>query len=152
MKSITKIRMVIVFFIISLILSGITAFPLQTEVKWMQQHMNLIPECFHTWLQYVIEVVSNANPILLYGTDWLAFAHIVIALFFIGVYIDPVKNKFNLLVGMIACIGIMPVIFICGPIRGIPFIHQIIDASFGIIGFIPLWYCYKKVLELETHL
>jgi hypothetical protein len=32
------------------------------------------------------------HPWLAYGTDWLAFAHIVIAVFFIGPFVDPVQN------------------------------------------------------------
>ncbi len=149
MKNIQKIRIVISFFILSLVLSGLTAFPLKTEVEFISQHIQFFPEILHPWLQQVYKTVNSADPILLYGTDWLAFAHIVIALFFIGVYMDPVKNKFNIIVGMIACVGIMPILFICGPIRGIPLLHQLIDACFGVIGIIPLWYCYKKVLELE---
>jgi hypothetical protein len=32
---------------------------------------------------------SGAYPFLAYGTDWLAFAHIVIAVFFIGPLVKP---------------------------------------------------------------
>jgi hypothetical protein len=36
-------------------------------------------------------------------------------------------------------------------LRGIPLFHQLIDCSFGIIGFIPLYYCYKKIKSLENN-
>ena len=73
-----------------------------------------------------------------YGTDWLAFAHLVIAVAFVGPLRDPVKNVWVVEWGMIACLSVIPLALICGPIRGIPFCWQIIDCSFGVVGVIPL--------------
>jgi hypothetical protein len=84
-----------------------------------------------------------------YGTDLLAFAHLVIAVAFWGPLKDPVKNIWVIQFGMIACIMIFPLAFICGPIRNIPFYWQLIDCSFGAIGLIPLYICYKNILKLE---
>ena len=39
MSLITKIRLLIVFFIIALILSGVTAFPVETELRWLQEEL-----------------------------------------------------------------------------------------------------------------
>ena len=144
-----KIRKVVSVFIVLLVLSGITAFPLVTEVDWMTSHINYFPSFFHDWIMKVSDSVHQTPSIVLYGTDWLAFAHIIIALFFIGVYIDPIKNKFNINVGIISCIAVFPLAFICGPIRGIPFYHQIIDCCFGMLGLIPLIYIKKKIKILE---
>ncbi|CAM5660696.1 hypothetical protein SALBM217S_01493 [Streptomyces griseoloalbus] len=47
-------------------------------------------------------------PFLLLGTDWLAFAHLVIAVAFYGPYRDPVRNIWVVEFGMIACAGIIP--------------------------------------------
>jgi hypothetical protein len=44
---------------------------------------------------------------------------------------------------------IFPLAFICGPIRHIPFYWQLIDCSFGIIGIIPLFFCYRWIKQLE---
>lgn len=149
MATIKQIRRLIIFFIISLALSGITAFPLQTEMDFLQEHCSSFPDFMCTWITEVNASVSKTDSIVLYGTDWLAFAHIIIALFFIGVYINPVKNKYIVQVGMIACVAVFPLAFICGPIRDIPFFHQIIDCCFGIIGFIPLKIIYNKIKILE---
>jgi hypothetical protein len=146
---ITKIRRVLAVFIILLVLSGVTAFPLVTEVDWMIAHINSFPVFFHQWIINVSQSIHQTPTIVLYGTDWLAFAHIIIALFFVGVYIDPVKNKFNITVGIIACIAVFPLAFICGPIRGIPFYHQLIDCSFGVFGLIPLVYVRTKIKKIE---
>jgi hypothetical protein len=144
-----KIRRVIIVFITLLVLSGVTAFPLVTEANWMMANLNSFPPFFHHWIKQVSDAVHQTPSVVLYGTDWLAFAHLIIALFFVGVYIDPVKNKFNITVGIISCIAVFPLAFICGPIRGIPFYHLLIDCSFGAIGLIPLLYVKHQIKLLE---
>lgn len=79
--SIKNIRRVVIVFIILLALSGITAFPLVTEVDFMLAHINSFPVFFHDWIRTVYQSVHETPSIVLYGTDWLAFAHIIIGLF-----------------------------------------------------------------------
>jgi hypothetical protein len=147
------IRCWIVFFIVSLVLSGLTAFALQTELNWLLQNWSLRNggELYY-WVRKVYEALRNTNdryPFLAYGYDWLAFAHLVIALVFIGPLRDPVRNKWIIEFGMIACMMIFPLAFIAGAVRGIPVYWRLIDCSFGIIGLIPLTICYKKIRLLE---
>ncbi len=149
MKDLTKIRMAISVFMALLILSGITAFPLRTETDFLIAHKNSFPEPLANWIQTVYDAVRQTPDVVLYGTDWLAFAHIIIALFFIPVYINPVRYKANLLVAITACGAVFILAFVCGPVRGIPFFHQLIDCAFGFIGFFPLWFVYKKIGHLE---
>jgi hypothetical protein len=147
-----KIRVWILLFIIGLVLSGITAFPIETELEWICSHLYLLPEFLHAWIQKIYSAVKDTNanyPFLSYGTDWLAFAHIVIAVAFIGPYKDPVKNIWIIQFGMIACVMVFPLAFIAGPYRGIQLYWQLIDCSFGVIGFIPLYICYKLIKKLE---
>jgi hypothetical protein len=132
-----------------LILSGITAFPLRTEMEFLMAHKNMFPNILVLWIETIYNAVNQTPDVVLYGTDWLAFAHIIIALFFIHVYIDPIRYKANLIVAMVACGAVFILAFVCGPIRGIPFFHQLIDCAFGFIGFFPLWFVYKKVVQLE---
>lgn len=148
--SIKNIRRVVVIFIILLALSGITAFPLVTEVDFMLAHINSFPAFFHDWIRTVYESVHKTPSIVLYGTDWLAFAHIIIGLFFVGVYQNPVRNKFIVNVGIVACMAVFPLAFICGPIRDIPFYHQIIDCCFGLFGVIPLLYIRYQIGLIEN--
>lgn len=89
-------------------------------------------------------------PFLLYGTDWLAFAHLVIAVFFYGVHRDPVRNIWIVEAGMVACAGIIPLALICAPIRGIPFWWSVIDMSFGVFGVIPLLILRRMIKRLEA--
>jgi hypothetical protein len=86
---------------------------------------------------------------MFYGTDWLAFAHVVIAIAFIGPFKDPVKNRWVIEFGIIACILIVPWVFVFAGIRELPFFWKLIDWSFGILGIIPLWLARKYTLLLE---
>ncbi len=115
-----------------------------------------LPPTEYSGLRYWIATVGqglayvDANyPFLLYGTDWLAFAHLVIAVAFVGLYRDPVRNKWLITFGMIACAGILPLALICGPLRHIPFYWQLIDCSFGLFGLIPLLWLRVLVKKLE---
>jgi len=127
--------------ITGLALSGITAFPLQTELGWLVQHSSSLPLTMQNWLNTIYSAIKATNqnyPYLSYGTDWLAFAHLVLALLFIGPLKDPVKNIWVIEFGMMACVLIFPLAFIAGGIRHIPIFWRLIDCSFGIIGIIPL--------------
>ncbi len=146
------IKVWILFFIIALILSGVTAFALETELFWLSSLMPDKQSGLSRWINTFYLALHNTNlkyPYLAYGYDWLAFAHLVIAVAFIGPFRDPVRNKWVIQFGMIACVMIFPLAFIAGHVRGIPFYWQLIDCSFGVIGLIPLWVCYRKIEALE---
>ena len=95
-----------------------------------------------------LETTGREYPFLAYGTDWLAFAHLVIAVAFWGPLRDPVRNIWVVEFGMIACLLVIPLALICGPIRGIPFCWQLIDCSFGVFGLIPLAIVRRLILSL----
>ena len=147
-----KIKILIILFIVGLVISGVTAFPIETELAFVNAQTSSFPDYFQNWINQVYLAVKSTNdnfPYLSYGTDWLAFAHIVIAVSFIGPLKDPIKNIWVIQYGMIACVMVFPLAFIAGPIRGIPFYWQLIDCSFGVFGFALLFYCYKSILRLE---
>jgi hypothetical protein len=153
MKLIVKIRLLILFFMTALILSGVTAFPVETELQWLLSHPSLVPSFAQTWLQNVYDALKETNtkyPMLAYGYDWLAFAHIVIAMMFIGPLKNPVKNIWVIEWGILSCIAVIPLAFIAGPIRHIPLFHILIDCSFGVIGIIPLLICRRWIKQLEA--
>lgn len=147
-----QVKRWIILFIVFLVLSGITAFPLVTELAFLTSHVTAFPAFMQEWILEInaaIQQVSAEHPQLQYGTDWLAFAHIVIATAFIGPLQDPVRNSWVIRFGMIACVMVLPLAFIAGPIRGIPFYWQLVDCSFGVLGLIPLYLCYRKIIMLE---
>jgi hypothetical protein len=153
LKQKTLIRRWLIFFMIALALSGMTAFPLESELRglaasWPGDRRSAL----YGWVQRVYAALRQTNtrfPYLAYGYDWLAFAHLVIAIAFIGPYKDPVRNKWVIEFGMISCALIFPLAFIAGAVRGIPVYWRLIDCSFGVIGLIPLTICYRKIGMLE---
>ena len=150
-----RIRVLIGIVIAGLVVSGLTAFPLVYEINALHAWTSAssMPAWITTWIAKVHEglnATARAYPFLHYGTDWLAFAHIVIALFFVGPLVDPVRNIWVLCAGQIACVLVIPTALICGAIRGIPVWWQIIDCGFGVFGFLPLWFATRLVHRLET--
>jgi len=147
-----QIRNWVIFFMFGLVISGATAFPLENELNWLAAHSAWLPSSLSQWAGQTAQGLTQTNasfPFISYGTDWLAFAHIIIALLFIGVLRDPVRNIWIVEWAMLCCVLIVPLAFIAGPIRGIPFFHQLIDCSFGLIGIIPLLIVRGKILQLE---
>ncbi len=154
-----RIRWVLGFFIIALVLSGVTAFPLLHELNWLCARLGfdvtVLPEG-HTGLAYWLLLVRHALaeerarfPFLAYGTDWLAFAHIVIAFFFVGPLRDPARNIAVLRAGMAACVAVVPLALIGGEVRGIPLYWRLLDCSFGVFGLVPLWLLWRWTKRLE---
>ena len=142
-----------------LVLSGVTAFPLETELRLFVRVLGSAPlrsfglqTHLTPWITQVHTALSATNrvyPFLAYGTDWLAFAHLVIAVAFIGPWRDPVRNQWVITFGLIACAGVLPLALIAGPIRGLPLAWRFIDCSFGIFGAIPLLICHYHIRILE---
>jgi hypothetical protein len=154
MPLLKKIRLLILFFIVALILSGVTAFPVETELRWLLNHPSLVPNFANVWLKDVYNALVETNakyPMLAYGFDWLAFAHIVIAMAFIGPLKDPIKNKWIIDWAMLACVAVFPLAFIAAPIRHIPMFHVLVDCSFGVVGLVPLYFCRKWIKQLEAN-
>ena len=92
-----EIRALVWVMILGLVLSGITAYPIEWELGLLVGICDSIPvwEPLAAWIRRVQEGVSatsRAYPFLAYGTDWLAFAHLVIAGAFWGVLRDPKRN------------------------------------------------------------
>jgi hypothetical protein len=147
-----RIRICIWIIIAGLALSGITAFPLETELGLIKDHLTWLPDRMQQWISSIyniLHIVNQQYPYLSYGTDWLAFAHLILALLFYGPLKDPVKNIWVIEFGMMACVLIIPLAFIAGSIRHIPLFWRLIDCSFGVIGSIPLIIAYRYTRKLE---
>jgi hypothetical protein len=98
-----RIRCVLAVFIIGLAVSGLTAIPIASEFKLMRSWLGddfraggRLPEAVSAWLATAdrgINATEAQAPFVYYGTDWLAFGHVVIALAFVGAWQDPVRNQ-----------------------------------------------------------
>jgi hypothetical protein len=158
-RRLRRIRIWLGIFIAGLVMSGVTAFPLATELRWLVTllHKGWVEPLAQAigllaWIERVNEAVASTAaryPFLAYGTDWLAFAHLAIAVAFIGPYADPVRNKWVVTFGLIACAGVIPLALIAGPVRGIPFAWRLVDCSFGVGGSVPLLMARKLIAAME---
>jgi hypothetical protein len=145
----------LVIFITGLVMSGVTALPLTSELGVLTK---LIDNCywlhassFSMWIEKIHSALMETYskyPFIAYGTDWLAFAHLVIAVVFIGPLQDPVKNVWVIQFGMIACVLVVPFALCMGAVREIPIGWRLIDCSFGVLGIIPLWLCHRQINTL----
>ncbi|QBI55878.1 hypothetical protein [Streptomonospora litoralis] len=155
-----RIRFWLTVFVVGLVLSGLTAFPLVAEAQWAHRLLSapgspapgLLPGLVD-WSERVssgLQHVDRHHPFVLYGTDWLAFAHLAIAVAFYGPLRDPVRNVWVVQFGLIACAGVVPIALICGPIRQIPPTWMLVSASFGVLGAIPLVIVYRNIRRMEA--
>jgi hypothetical protein len=150
------IRISVVIVIVGLFLSGATAFPLEHETGWLAALLDrhpVLPHGIIVWIDRVHQALHDDSiraPFLAYGTDWLAFAHLALAVLFVGPLVDPIRNKWVLQFGLIACVGVFALALIAGPLRGIPITWRFIDCSFGIFGAIPLLIALHKTTQLEA--
>ena len=145
------IRRWLVFFMAAMIFSGITAVPLEWGSRLMAGITASWGEPWAAWTSSVAVAIADIGehyPMIFYGTDWLAFAHIVIALAFIGPYRDPVQNRWVVEWGLWSCLGVVLLAFLWAPVREIPFFWRCIDASFGVFGAIPLWLVLRRIDRL----
>lgn len=145
------IKRLLLLFMIALFVSGVTAIPVDAQLRFLLNHTAKLP-ALYPWIERVAlayREVATAHPFLLYGYDWLAFAHFVLAILFIGPYKDPVKNIWVVQFGLIACVLVIPFAFVAGHFRGIPFGWRLIDCSFGVVGFTLLWNIRSRIHKLQ---
>jgi hypothetical protein len=151
----TQIRLRIVLIIAGLVFSGVTAFPIEWELQiadsWISEYGwdNL----FSNWIEDAYQGVQKTNseyPFIAYGSDWLGFAHLVIAIVFIGPLRDPIRNRWVVEFGIIACVLIFPFAFLAGHLREIPIFWRFIDCTFGIVGGAILFDCNQKIKLWES--
>ena len=152
-EQLRRVRILIGLVIVGLVASGLTAIPLLRESAQLERFVRVsgFPSFVSAWTARVhegLEKTYAAYPFIAYGTDWLAFGHLVIALFMIGAFVDPVRNIWTVRAGMIACVFVIPTALICGAIREIPLWWRGIDSLFGVIGFIPLWLAWRMIRGL----
>lgn len=151
-----RLRLWIALFVSGLVLSGLTAFPLEMETRWLSRTLHASPAPGYlpglvAWVDRVHAALAETgerHPFLAYGTDWLAFAHLAIALAFVGLWREPARNAWLVDWGLLCCAGVIPLALICGEVRGIPIGWRLIDASFGIFGAVPLLGMRREIRRL----
>jgi hypothetical protein len=124
-----------------LIGSGLSAFPLRAELatisRWLGisdasdfEHLTGVRHWI-AFVSYGLQQTYTRFPFFGYASDWLAYSHLVIALFFFLPLFDPPRYRGILYVSLVACFGVFAIAFVCGPMREIPIFWRLIDCSFG---------------------
>ena len=149
-----KVMLGIVVF--GLLVSGITVWPAVPELKMAVQLVwgDAAPSgTLHGFvLQAIVglEVMQKDYPFMLYAHDWLAFAHIVLAILFAGAIRDPIRNVWIVQCGLIMCALIPVLAGICIPLRGIPWIWFCFDFAFAPAAALPLWIALRDIRRAEA--
>jgi hypothetical protein len=153
-----RYRASLLLFVAGLLVSGLTAGPLLAELRLLCAWLGVPAGAgaaglggLRFWLVTVREGLERtyaAYPWVAYGTDWLAFAHVAIAVFFVGPYLEPARNRWVLQAGLACCALVVPTALIAGALRGIPLYWRLLDCSFGVFGSVPLLYCLMLSYEL----
>ena len=156
-----QVRWLIAFVIFGLVVSGLTAFPLRWELEILaglvtaEDGVSPRLAAFPGITEWVLKVrdglvaTYDAYPFIGYGTDWLAFGHVVIALFFVLPWRDPMRYVGVLHVGVWACVLVIPTALICGAVREIPIFWRFIDCAFGIVCLPPLVWAIRQIRKAE---
>lgn len=149
-----RIRILIGIVILALIASGFSALPLQTESAKVAELLRASGQfpAAAAWMREIhrgLAETYRSYPFIGYGTDWLAFGHFVIALMFVGPWLDPRRNLWVIQAGIIACLLVIPMALICGEIRQLPLWWRAVDCAFGVFGLVPLWLACRWTLRLS---
>ena len=144
---------VIVF---GLLVSGITVWPAVPELRIAVEIVwggGAPTDGLHGFVMHAIErleFVQAHYPFMLYAHDWLAFAHIMLAILFAGAIRDPVRNVWIVQCGLIMC-ALVPVLAgICIPLRGMPLVWFWIDFAFAPAAALPLWIALRDIKRTEA--
>ena len=156
-----RVRRWTALFVVGLVLSGATALPIPTQLEFAVRVLGedlraggLVPAAMAAWLETLRDGIRRTAadaPFMFYGTEWLAFGHFAIAAAFVGAWRDPLRNRWLFTYGMWICAAVPVWALAFGPLRGIPFWWRLVDASFGVVGFLPMWLCDRSIRAIEAH-
>ena len=139
-----------------LLVSGVTVWPavpglqLGVRIVWGEGEPTGVLHAFVLRAIAGLESVNANHPFMLYAHDWLAFAHIVLAILFAGAIRDPVRSVWIVQCGLIMCALVPVLAAICIPIRGIPYVWFWIDFAFAPAAGIPLWIALRDIRRVEA--
>jgi hypothetical protein len=138
-----------------LFISGVTVWPAVPELKAVVRLLwgdaAATGELHRLLLKAIegLEATAANYPFMLYAHDWLAFAHIMLAVLFAGAIRDPVRNKWVVQCGLLMCLGVPVLAGVCIPIRGLPPWWFWIDFAFAPAAALPLWIAYRDIRRAE---
>ncbi len=100
---------------------------------------------------FYLVLLAAVGIFLLYGLDWFGYAHIIVALAFIGPLRDPIKNIWVIEFGIIVSLLALPVSFILGYQSEIPIWWSLVDYLFAIISTALLLHIKQLIHRMEEY-
>jgi hypothetical protein len=158
MNGLKRAKWMLAIVVLGLVVSGVTVWPAVSELKiavrtvWGDGESTGVLHGFVLRAIEGLESVEADYPFMLYAHDWLAFAHIVLAILFAGAVRDPVRNIWVVQCGLIMCVLIPVLAGICISIRGLPLRWFWIDFAFAPAAGVPLWIALRDIRRAEAEL
>lgn len=155
MDTLKRARVMLGIVAFGMLVSGVTVWPavpglkLAVRLVWGSAEATGVLHAFVLRAIEGLEHVQSDYPFMLYAHDWLAFAHIMLALLFAGAIKDPVRNIWIVQCGLVMCASIPLLAGICIPIRGLPSCWFWIDFAFAPAAAWPLWIALKDIRKAE---
>ncbi|HUT52732.1 MAG TPA: hypothetical protein VM658_05020 [bacterium] len=157
--ALTRVRVMLGIVAAGLFLSGMTCYFLPWELRTVIDVVwgrgegagAFMPQmhAFILKMEQAVLMVRSDYPELFLGTDYLGFAHALLAILFIGAIRDPARNIWVIQFGIIASVLVVPAAFLFGSLRGAPWLHYLVDSSFGAGAVIFLYAAYRGARSLE---
>lgn len=150
-----RAKWMLYFVAFGLFISGVTVWPAIPELKLGLKILEPTGGLTAPLQEFVKKIITGLEgverdfPQLMYGYDWLAFAHICLAILFVGAARDPVRNKWIVQCGLIMCALIPILALICIPIRQIPWFWFCFDFAFAPAAAIPLYIALRDIKRAE---
>jgi hypothetical protein len=155
-----RVRVMLGIVAAGLFVSGMTCYFLPWELRTVIDAVWGRGEGARTWMpqmhafilkmEQAVLLVRRDYPELFLGTDYLGFAHVLLAILFFGAMRDPARNIWVIQFGLIASVLVIPAAFFFGSLRGAPFLHYLVDSSFGTGAVIFLYAAYRGARSLES--
>lgn len=158
MNDLKRAKLMIGIVVFGLLVSAITIWPAIFELKlavrmiWGDAEPTSVLHGFVVQAIHGLEAMEANYPFMMYAHDWLAFAHIVLAILFAGAIRDPIRNIWIVQCGLIMCALIPVLAAICIPMRGIPWIWFCFDFAFAPGAALPLWIALRDINRAEANL
>jgi len=155
MSQLKRAKWMLALVVFGLLVSAVTIWPMKWELESIITFVWGDSEpvgTIHSFLLQALEAIKTTeseNSFLFYGYDWLAFAHIVLAILFAGAIRDPVRNIWVIQCGLIMCLLIPVLAGICIPLRGVPLCWFWVDSAFAPAAALPLWIALRDVRSVE---
>ncbi len=138
--------------IAGLVITALIAFPVVTNSQYLLAMAGedtvfgrYFPE-MGKWVSLAVRGIQDTEasyPFLFYMSDWMVFAHLVVAAFLYGAFIEPARNVWIIQVSIWTCLAVIPFALIAGEVRHIPLFWRLIDCSFGVICIVPLYFSLR---------